>query len=163
MMNSVKWVLGICVGMAVMLSSCSKDSDGNIIATKMSATIDGSGWSTISRVTVLTNGIFTITGTTALSESMVITIRGDETGTYELSANLNDLSGQCLCVYSTSLLPTADVFTSTEGVVTLTAVDTSAKTISGTFSFTVYNLTKGTKSIENGVFNNLSYTERSGE
>jgi len=92
-MNSVKWVLGICVWMAVMLSSCSKDSDGNIIATKMSATIDGSGWSTISRVTVLTNGIFTITGTTALGESMVITIRGDETGTYELSANLNDLSG----------------------------------------------------------------------
>lgn len=159
-MNKLRGLIAVAMILVLTMVSCSKDSDGNAVPTKMGATINDKSWSTATRVTVLSVTGFTITGTSLLGESLAITIKGATAGTYNLSPNLGSLSGECLCVYSTSMLPSANYYTSTEGTVNLTEVDSTNKTISGSFSFTAYNLTLGTIAITNGTFSKLSYTEQ---
>ena len=159
-MNKLRGLIAVAMILVLTMVSCSKDSDGNAVPTKMGATINDKSWSTATRVTFLTPTGFAITGTSLTGESLAITTYGATVGTYDLNANLGSLSSECLCVYSTSVLPTANYYTSTDGTVKLTEVDTTNKTISGTFSFTVYNVTLGTIAIKNGTFSKLSYTEQ---
>ncbi len=159
-MNKLKGLITVAMILVLTMVSCSKDSDGNPVVTKMSATIKDKSWSTATRVTVLTPTGFTITGTSLTGESLVITTYGAAVGTYDLDANLGSLSGECLCVYTPSIMQQSNYYTSTDGTVKLTEVDTTNKTISGSFSFTVYNVTLGTIAIKNGTFSKLSYTEQ---
>ena len=143
--------------MSVVLFSCSKDDD-SILATKMSAKIDNTEWSTITRVTVLTNKGFVITGT-SLNETLSITILGSTAGTYELSLT----SIQFEAIYKESLSTTTeDAYVATSGEVVLTSVNTSTKEISGTFNFILKkSLTGDSVTVTEGTFTNLKYTESS--
>jgi hypothetical protein len=135
---------------------CSKDENGNIVLPGMSALIDGEEWNTVTRITVLEDGKFIITGTSLAGKSLSITIFGTAEGKYEL----NLTSANVAAVYKESVnLTTEDAYVSVTGEADLTDVNTSDRKISGTFSFIlVRNLTK-TISITEGEFTNLAYAE----
>lgn len=136
-------VFGIIALMAI--SSCKKDSAGNVIIPKMTATIDGKGWTSVTRLTGLTSNIFTITGTSITGESLIVVISGSTVGTYNFP-----LSG---CTYNVS----SNSYVSISGTASLTKVDKVAKIISGTFQFTATKI-DASKTISSGVFTDLSYT-----
>lgn len=147
----------ICIALfTVSLASCSKD--GSSSSTKMSALIDGKTWDSSIRVSLLQNGIFTITGTSLTGEIIAITINGSTTGTYTLS--VLPVSTQCAATYKASATASSsDIYASVSGKVVLTKVDLTSKLISGTFEFTMTlpsSLTS-VKSITQGQFNDLSY------
>ena len=138
-----------------LLITCSKDDDSG--TPYMGAKIDGSDWKAITRVTVLEDEKFVITGTALNGEVVAITVFGTSEDTYELGLT----SAGCAAVYKKSGLgtPTEDTYVSATGEVILTDVNTSAQEISGTFSFTlVKGLLNSTLTITDGSFQNLSYT-----
>jgi hypothetical protein len=146
----------ILFAIVVSMISCSKDDDTNL-SNKMSATIDNAEWNTITRVTVLNDEKFIITGTSLDGKSLSITTLGTQTGIYELSIS----SIKCAAIYKESVsTSTEDAYAAITGEVELTEVNTGSKEISGTFSFVLTrNLTQEPVNITKGVFNNLKYTE----
>jgi hypothetical protein len=147
----------------IMGVSCKKDSQGNnILGTKMSATIDGKAWDSAIRTTVLqtNSNTFIITATSLTGEILEVTTYGSTQGTYELS--VGSVNAKCLGTYKASISSgTSDIYISTSGTVVLNKVDKTAKKISGTFVFSLYCLNSLTpKTVTNGVFNDLSYTEQ---
>jgi len=135
--------------------SCSKDDDGNTIFPSMSALIDDEEWSAITRVTVLEDGKFVITGTSLAGKILTITIFGSTEGKYEL----NLTSATVGAVYKESVnITTEDAYVSATGEVDLTEVNTSKQKISGTFSFIVIRNLTNTINITEGEFTSLSYT-----
>jgi len=149
-----KWTIIIYIIVFISLVSCKKIMD--ILDIGMSATIDGNEWVSATRVTVLDNNMFTITGTSISGDILAITIKGSTTGTYTLNPLL--LKTQCGCTYKGSLSSASDDwYLSTLGSVELTKVDQSAKTISGTFNFTLLKGDVTIMTVTNGEFKNLSY------
>jgi hypothetical protein len=150
-------IASLCLGMLIVVG-CKKDSSSPSV--KMSAKIDNVAWNSTLRVTVKNDKGFVITGTQVspsfVSSSLVIQIFGYSTGTYNVLA----LSNNCAADYSpnTSI---SNSFLSVSGTVNLTEVNTSNKTISGTFSFICTNLSQ-TFTITDGSFNGLIYTESTG-
>ncbi|UCH15086.1 MAG: hypothetical protein JSV22_03750 [Bacteroidales bacterium] len=145
----------IIIVAALFLFSCSKDEEGNIIWPAMSAVIDGVEWNSATRVSVLEEGKFIITGTSLNGESLSITVLGSAEGVYQLNLS----SAKVAAVYKESInVTTEDTYVSVTGEVELTDVDTSRKKISGTFSFVVLRKLTETINITDGEFTNLTYT-----
>ena len=139
----------------LIIISCTKDESGNIVLPAMSALINGVEWTTLTRVTVLEESKFIITGTSTTGKSLVITIFGTSEGLY----NVTLIPPGAAAVYKESVSPTTeDAFFSATGEVNLTNVDTSKKRISGTFSFIVVRNFTNTVNITQGKFSNLLYT-----
>lgn len=147
-------VLFLLVPMFIL--SCSKDDDLSLKAS-MSATIDDTEWKTITRVTVLNDEKFIITGTDLTGKSLSITIMGNTEGTYQISTGSIQFTG----IYKESLsTSTEDAYLATSGEVELTVVNTSSKEISGTFNMVLRrSLTGDTIVITEGTFKNLKYNE----
>lgn len=142
--------------LVLLISACQKDSN----PASMKATIDGTSWSSVTRVTkhIASTKMFTIVGTSASGDVIDITIRGDEVGNYSSSTSIDSASAQVGGIYKPDAsAATTDFFVSTSGSVSITEIDESEQTISGTFSFTMSKLTE-TKSITNGEFKNLKYS-----
>ena len=141
-----------------VMVSCSKDSD-SLNNNKLSAKISGKSWNAAVRVSTLTSDVFVITGTSALGEVLVITIKGNSPDLYEL--NLTSL--ECNATYKKSALSTSteDIYNSISGRVNLTKVDMVNKKISGTFDFTLVKLSVETVSVSEGTFNDLEFSVNS--
>jgi hypothetical protein len=151
-----KRLMVLLLAFTVVIASCSKDKDDSVV--KLGAKIDGKNWEASVRVTSLTNGVFVITGTSATSQVLAVTINGDATGTYELGIG----NAKCAATYKESALATdANIYVSASGKVTLTKVDKTNKTISGTFEFIIARSLTDTKTVTAGQFNDLSYTDYS--
>jgi len=147
--------------LALLATGCKKDDDDNVILTKMTANIDGKAWTSTTRVTVKNNTGFVITAqqisTTLVTSSLVININGSTPGKYEVG-----LSGKgCLATYIPDVTNASDSFISATGSVELTEVNTSDKTISGTFSFKCAKLSLLAIDITNGTFTKMKYTDSS--
>lgn len=135
---------------------------------KLTATIGGSTFQCPLPVT--TQGAFTIPipgssfsgngftiAATSTSAVLTIYINGDSAKTYNCSTTAPIKTG-CGCAYNPSLTSTSNIYYSTNGTVTLTNVNTSAKQITGTFSFNVVNsATNTTLAITSGTFTNIGY------
>jgi hypothetical protein len=152
----------VTLGMTIILvTGCKKDSN-NVLVTKMKATIDGTEWNTTARATVKNDNGFIITGThvstTLVTSTLVINISGHTTGTY----NVIGTSNNCLATYTPVVSNASESFISITGTVNLTEINTSDKTISGTFEFSCLNLEQIVE-ITGGSFTDLSYTESSGD
>ena len=152
----MKKVILLLIAVLVFIS-CIKDESGNIVLPSMRALIDGEEWVATTRVTVLDNDKFIITGTLLPSgKSLIITISGTSKGLYELSLPLANNAG---AVYKESVnTTTEDAFASISGEVNLTSVDDSKKRISGTFNFIVTRNIINTINITEGEFSNILYT-----
>lgn len=139
----------------ILLSFVSCDKIEEALNFGMSANIDSEKWVSVTRLTVLNNNKFTITGTSANGKILVITIDGNTTGTYTLNPLISKT--QCGCTYKESIsAASTDWYLGSLGTVNLTEVNTTNKTISGTFEFTLVNLSS-IKSVTGGEFKNLSY------
>jgi len=150
--------IGIFLIATLLFAACSKDDGLSDLFPGMSAKIDGEQWSTITRVTVLENNKFVITGTSATGKSLAITINGQTEGTYAV----NLLSINKAVYKETVNTSTEDAFIAVSGEIVLTEVNTSDKKISGTFNFSVVRANPATTiSITEGVFTNLKYTDTS--
>jgi hypothetical protein len=122
----------------------------------MSALIGDDEWNSATRVTILEEGKFFITGVSLESKSLSITISGTTEGKYEL----NLTAAQVAAVYKESANVTIeDAYYSLTGEVDLTDVNNSKKTISGTFNFVMARNLTTTINITEGKFSNLTYTE----
>lgn len=151
----MKKVIIAVVTILLVLISCTKDDNGILVLPTMSALIDGEQWVSITRVTVLENDKFIITGTSTTGQTLVITIFGTSEGLYEL----NMTSIKTGAVYKETPGTSAeDAYASITGEVNLTDVDTSKKRISGTFQFLVTRNLLNSFNITDGEFTNLFYT-----
>ena len=129
----------------------------------MSATIDGSSWSTVTRASkhFASTNMFTITGTSMSGEVLVITIRGDEEGSYSSSTSIDSASAQVGAVFQPDATsPAEDNFVSKSGSVTISKIDSENNRISGSFSFSLTKLSEA-KSVTNGEFTDLKYSDGS--
>jgi len=162
---NIKGLLFVCALLSAAVFSCKKDSDDEVKAS-MGAKIytvnlenDTINWSAVTRVTVLKNNIFTISGTSLnadlSNDVLAITVNGVTAGTYTLDPL--SLKAQCGCAYTTKFNGASAIFASTTGNVVITKVDTGNKLISGTFEFSVLS-GDVTKNITKGTFENLKYT-----
>ena len=153
-----KSTLIIFITLITFSFACKKDSKiADIVnpTASMKCKINGSSWSALTRVTTKQGNTFLINGTVG-SDALNITILGITTGTYNLTTYMpvqTQFSGN----YTNSTSATDSLYTAYEGTCTLSSVDTSAKKISGTFSFKAKNLLLNTKNITEGTFTNLIY------
>ena len=145
----------VLIGMLFLASSCKKDSNGNNIY-KMNASIGGTQWIAPLPGGVLSSGVLVITGTSLTGETMVVTIKGETTGSYEL--NVLAQKEQCLGTYKATLTTTMDdTYVSASGKVLLTKVDKTNNLVSGTFEFDLANKSFAVKQITNGAFNDVTF------
>jgi hypothetical protein len=145
----------IAISVVFLAGSCKKDANGNTIY-PMSASIDGKQWTATLPAGVLSNGYFVITGTSLTGETIIVTIKGETIGTYNLS--LLPAKSDCLGTYEATLIPTTeDTYVSASGRVVLSKVDKINNLVSGTFEFTVANSSLTVKEITKGAFNDVIF------
>jgi hypothetical protein len=105
---------------------------------------------------------FVISGSNSTGESISITIINPSVATFPANFNVSNLA---LLQYTDISLGANGTFSSynqtndtSTGTITISSFDTVNDKVSGTFSFTAYNSTdSSTKSITNGVFNNVTF------
>lgn len=160
-----KFIVVVIFIIAFSIYSCEKAKDA-IPVGKMEASIDGSSWKALTRLTILESDFFTITGTSANGDVVSIIIMGTTEGTYSLDISVTGAETQVGGFYKpASAMGDSDNYIITKATVVLSDVDSSTKKISGTFELTVTKTEiVGGSSIEsleitNGIFDNLKYTE----
>lgn len=154
----MKKLLGMMI-LALLVASCSLDDAEEFVDNlipDMSANIDGNLWEADVPVAQLKDGKFIITGAALNGETVVITVNGSDEGSYELSLT----SAQCAAVYKeTANTSTEDAYPSVSGTVVISEVNSTGKSISGTFTFVVTRGLNDTKQISDGVFEDIRYSE----
>lgn len=154
-----------------IFSSCSSDSEGTPITTSsFSANIDGQAWQAIE------NGVYASVSSVDTGEGtqnvlQLIAAKMDQsTVTIQfpidnLTEGTYNFTGESAGMLSYSNLSSFSLFSSSAAngnfSITISEVNLTDNTISGTFSGTVYDLMESgaSKEITNGVFENISYGE----
>jgi len=153
--------------------SCSKEEQAALVNTllpeKFTATINDTAWSAVTRVTKKTEKGFSISGTSSSGAILDISTVGFDAKKYELSLDILDsagLSATCAGVYKKSLtINTDDFYLAKKGDITITNINTTDKTISGTFNFKMFkvdyatDIIKDSVVISSGAFADIKYTE----
>jgi hypothetical protein len=149
------------------ISSCKKETsieNGGSPTGNFTAVVNGVPWSAATSLeqATITQGIINITGVSTDNQEISISITDTVAGVYVLNARTpslaayENLDSSNLYAYSTS--QSSDT-TKAGGTVTISAIDTVHKTVTGTFVFNVYQATDGQgKSITSGIFNQIPYT-----
>ena len=149
-----------------MISMNSCDELNEIIPVpSMKAMVDGEAWTSLARVSIFnetaTPQNIVITGKPTLEETVdqaiVLTITGNDTGTYKWDILTQQFDGVVAYTLVTNAVNV--VYVSTEATITVTEMDKEKNTISGTFSAKCLDpvLVKEVI-ITNGTFENLNYT-----
>ena len=147
----------------IIATSCTKENAEEIAPlitqASMSANIDDTTWTTITRVTKHYTGLhtFVITGTSTSGRVLAITVKGETTGTYTSSTDINDPSAQVGAVWK----PSSSVnYVSKSGTVTFSEINSSDSKLTGTYSFEMVNTNDITDviNIESGKFDNIKFS-----
>ncbi len=148
----------------IVLVSCEKDGNSNLPpiinpSASMSAKVSGASWTATTRVTVLFNNNFIITGTSIGGKVIEVSILGDSPGTYVLDPiqSITQMQG----LWKPDGSSSGQNYISVRGTAELTAVDTLNKKISGNFEFVAARAINDTVYVQDGIFTNLGYTEQS--
>ena len=149
------------------LASCKKETsieNANVAAGNFTAVINGVPWSAAAsqeQATII-RGLINITGVSVGNQEISISITDTVTGVYTLNAQTPSIGvygsadSSDLYAYSTSQSPDTS---KAGGTVTIAAIDTVNKTVTGTFAFKVYRTYDGQgKTIASGVFQQIPYT-----
>lgn len=148
-------------------SACKKEysiENATVTTASFTAVIDGKPWAA-TRATegaTLLQGMLNVTGISADSQEISITLTDTSLGVHTLSPQTSSLAvfGFIDSAYTTNFSTSqgADA-TQSGGQVDLTEISTLNHTVSGTFSFTVYRSSDHTqRTITTGVFKNIPYT-----
>jgi hypothetical protein len=150
--------VGIILIAALLFVSCEEDILE--LFPEMSAEIDGVEWNSIARVNKMNDNNIVISGVSLGGETILLTINGTTEGTYDIV----DAPPGLVAAYNESELADinnpdlSNAYLGVIGTVTLSEVNTSKKTLSGTFRFTATRVSD-TKDITAGVFEDIKYTE----
>lgn len=153
----------IIFSVLLLLIACKEDSKINDVVNptaSFTCKINGQQWTAITRVTRKENDKFIISGTGSLgSDVLNITTFGIEKKTYTLSPI--DGKVEFSATFTMDTQTTDSIYQALTGTVTITALDTINKKISGTFQFRAGKVINPSliKEVTNGSFNNLTYTE----
>lgn len=141
---------------SIILSSCSLEKIIDELSPDMTANIDGKAWQANAQYTQIESNTFIITGTTINGETLVITTFGTSEDVYELNLG----SAGCAAVYKESAESSEDdTYIGATGTVVISSVNTTQKTINGTFTYTVVRGIDDMITISDGQFKDLKYTE----
>lgn len=157
--------LFLFISIAFVFIQCKKDDDNNVTnlinpTASMTAKVNGTDWSAVTRATTLQSGNFVISGTGTINGNnvMAITVFGATTGTYNLDPLTTQV--QFTANYTPVVGNTDSIYQAYQGTVSITNVDAANKKVSGTFSFKARLQDMVTEiDVTEGKFENLSYTE----
>jgi hypothetical protein len=137
----------------------------NSVAGDFRAKIDSVQWVAANNTkgATILNGVINISGVSSDNKMISITLVGQSTGTYPVDINspgiaaYNEITNG---IITSSFATNGSADTSQSGgSVTITAIDKTKKTISGTFHFNGFDANSGVrKVVSEGVFNQLPYT-----
>lgn len=161
-MKRISIILSIAA-IIVFTISCTKETAEDIAplvtTASMSASVNDTAWTSITRVTKLYSNLntFVITGTSTSGKVIAVTIKGDQVGTYTSSASIDSASAQVGAVWKPS---TSLNYVSKGGTVNITDINTSETRISGTFNFELVNSSNLSDvfNITSGKFENVKYS-----
>ncbi len=167
--NNVLIITGFCASLLLTMYGCKKDSNNSPSNTtppattaSMTALVDGVAWTSLSNRAAgsIVNNTSNLTG--VASDSTVITMTVTENVTLNGTYDLGPASGNA-GVFSPSTAGTAPAWSSnahplSNGLLTITSMDTVNKKMGGTFSYKAWRATDNTfKEITQGVFTNVPY------
>jgi len=149
-----------------IFSACKKETsiETSNVTANFTAVINGVQWAAAktSEGATLLKGMLNITGISADSQEISITLTDTSLGVHTLSPQTTSLAAYgSIDSSSGATFSTSQGVDSTQagGEVTLTQINKLNNTVSGTFSFTVYRSSDGTqRTIASGVFTNIPYT-----
>ena len=165
-----KVVLYVVVLVGVWCVSCRKEysiENGSARTANFEAQIDGVHWQSAiaTEQATMIQGLINITGISSDNREISMTLSGTGVGTYTLNqrspslATYANIDSSYIYAYTTNEAPDP---AQAGGTVTITEIDQTNQTISGTFSFNAYRTVDGQqKTITQGVFNKLPYTTNS--
>ena len=169
-----KIFFAVMLGAVLMIvNSCTKESQDALVDTifpdKMSATINDTAWTSVTRATTKQLNRFIINGVSTSGKTLNITINGSAKGTYNLNINVltDTLSANMSAFYKRSATTSInDIYYASRGSVTLSDVNTTDKVISGTFNMTMFKadtdnafIKTDSVIVESGVFDGIKYIE----
>ena len=145
--------------------SCKKDDSSSGTSTPtpssaMSAKVDGVDWTSLSSKTSgsIMNNVSTCTGIAADSSRITFTVNQTVAlnGTYNIGFGSGNVATYAASASTAAWFSNGDV--SCTGTLTVTALNTTTKRMSGTFTFKGYRASNNTyKNITVGVFTNVAY------
>ena len=153
MRNSIIAILLVGVVFSISCKKDSKITDLVNFSASMKCKVDGTQWSSLTRVTTLGNPT-TVNGTNGNSV-LNVTILGNTTGTYTLNTNAGTF--QFSATYTNDSGTTDSLYTAYNGTATISSIDATNKRISGTFSFQAKNTAMNQKTVTEGTFKDLEY------
>lgn len=163
MKNLGKGFIGFFIVLfAVSITSC--DENVADILPSMKATVNGEAWTSLFRLSTVTDSSIVITGTPTASETadktIILTVFGTSEGTYQLS--LGSLTADCAVAYKKTA-NAADgednYYVAYEANIVITKLDTQNKKLSGTFNAKLRSTGQLADEIiiTDGTFENLNY------
>jgi hypothetical protein len=168
LLKSISGFSAVAIACAVLCGSCSKPTPAAIVAAaglgSFNATVNGTATSFLPAGSH-NSGVYTITGSisTAPLQSIAISTLGKTTGTYTLNSGIGTNGSNAIYATgpTTSNLTKFRTDTLDTGTLTITAMDTVKKVMSGTFSFTAKQFSPtasaATVTVTNGNFTNLKW------
>jgi len=151
-------ILFILVVLSLM--ACHKESVTNP-PWEITANIDGRPWKANQQIfSHIIGGYIMISGSDSSGRSINLSLKGSVAGTYPLGKNRESSASYSDSLSDTPLFSTgwSNDTTLAGGTVVITSINTSNRTITGTFSFNAYNDSLGyNKAITQGVIRNLPF------
>jgi len=161
-----KIIIILIIVVTAFMNSCKKEDVINEIIpnAEMTAKVNGVSWKAVARVTRISGGNIFITGTGTTSGEKVIniTVLSANVGTYKLDLNPLSLKNEFTASYNPNISTLSDSsYVANSGTIVISKIDTSAKKISGTFSFSSKRISNPSPTLEitEGSFSNLLYTD----
>jgi hypothetical protein len=157
--------IGFFLGISLLFNNCDKDKSVEVLPL-MSAKVDNEDWSSVftNAVMYMQEDYISIVGTPGSAEnadkSIQILVNKRQEGTYVFEVSNID---ECMIYYTKTAGATygsSDFYQALMATVTISKIDTEKKTVSGTFSGTLYeDATSGYINITDGKFENMPYQE----
>jgi hypothetical protein len=162
MTKSFTGFCAISITLIVLFGSCSKPTTAAVVAAAGLGSFNATAFLPAGSYN---NGVYTITGsiTTAPLQSIAISTLGKTTGTYTLNSGIAANGSNAIYATgpTTSNLTKFRTDTLDTGTLTITAMDTVKKIMSGTFSFRARQFSPtasaATVTVTNGNFANLKW------
>ncbi len=153
----MKTIIGLILASVVLLSACDNDEVKELLPS-MTASVDGSKWESLTRVSFEKSGRFTVTGTSFSGKTISFTTSGNTEGTYELK--LDSLTTKCTALYKETIEATTEgTYLAISGSVTISEINMDKSTISGSFEFSFPKPKSKNETIKvtNGKFSRLKF------
>jgi len=170
MLRNLLIVSFVVVCISPVFWACQKEDLGNIDSifsdttqavpvAKMVAKINDTSWSAVSTDAIFSNGQINLTGLSSDGQKIVLNVYSSTEGDYLLRLGATS-SGKYYPDSVTTLAYSSNIENTTGGIINIATLDTVNEVMSGFFNFISARsaTSKVYKTVTQGVFNNISYT-----